>query len=264
MVFNKKNQMKNTLLILITFISINLYSQEDTIRETGFDAILSTSFPGTVGYDTTIFYHENGNIFYIEPTLNGIRHGIFQRWHLNGQLIYQGNYVNGKMDGIHRSYFDNGKIQMKSRYELGKMISQKFYYKNGRKSYFVTYKSNGLIVRSWYENGQKSLLERHKNGFPINCSSPLLPLISLDSSATNTKTQQLQENQQCFCNNEPVFYKNGVYVDSSNNPVNMNYKSVRKVWYENGELKSKYVYKNGERTYKEWDENGVLVIEENS
>ena len=247
--------MKNLLLVLIVFISVNLYSQGDTIRETEFDAILNAAFPELKGYDTTLVYHENGKVSYISTTFDGKRHGLYQSWYANGQLMYEGSYVHNKQDGLHISYFENGNIQSKSWYELSKTTKSIFYDENRKKSYATKDKSNGLIVKSWYKSGQKLIVEKHKKGFPINCSSRLFGLDGIGI----TKTKEFQESQYCTCNGKPVVLKNGVFVDDSNNPVNVNYTYRRKVWYENGQLKSKYVYKKGKTTFQEWDENGILI-----
>ena len=189
---------------------------------------------------------------YIYPKLDGKYNGLCKRWHPNGQIWSKGIWVDGKQEGLHFVYFENGKIQMKTWYLNGEISKVKSYYSNGNKMLFNKSRKKSSKKIMWYENGKKLTKEKHLNGKPINCS---------ESISLNNKDQNINQ-ETCFCGNTPVFLKDSVYVDSTGTPVNLNYKKIIIQWHQTGKIKSKIKFHKNKGVSKEWDENGVIINEE--
>jgi len=163
---------------------------------------------------------------------------------LNG-LVYcefgdLGLYVNGKKDGVHKEWYENGQLMFEKNYKNGTRDGLfRFWYENGQlesERSFKDWKKLGL-EREWWSNGQIRKETRYYNnllGYPWNYEN-----------------KGWDENGRLW--NE-VFFK-----DDNRNSL------IRRFWYENGQLKEEFDYRDKFRDYfhRVWYENGQLMFEGN-
>lgn len=128
--------------LLLTFIILSSFSMANCQRE-----ILLID---TLGVDSLKqVFHQNGELFYQIPYLNGEQNGWCEQYHDNGAVWTKDLRVNGKtVDGFNVAYHKNGKLY------------QKGYYKNGHQvGKWYSYSSDGLPSRIYIYNRKGSWIK---------------------------------------------------------------------------------------------------------
>jgi len=67
------------------------------------------------------YYHENGQLGYEIPYLNGNKHGFSRGWFENGQIWYEVPYKNGNRYGLERYWHSNGQLRYETPYINGEV-----------------------------------------------------------------------------------------------------------------------------------------------
>ncbi|NCU31513.1 MAG: toxin-antitoxin system YwqK family antitoxin [Candidatus Moranbacteria bacterium] len=178
--------------------------------------------------------------------------GPYKLWYENGNLAIKGNIfewrgfarlrmpsVEDKVDNVTEFHYWNGKLQ--AWYENKQLAFdgnifidefmgvQKMWYKNGQ-LFFEGSFVNGIedgVHKAWHENGQLAAVTSFVNG------------------EEDGVLKAWHENGQ-------------LAVETSY--VNGEKDGVHKEWYENGQLAVEMSYVKGrEKSWKEWDENGIMT-----
>lgn len=55
-------------------------------------------------------YHDNGQLKYKTPYLNGKIHGVIKGYYNRGSLLFEIPYVNDKIHGVEKGYHSNGNL----------------------------------------------------------------------------------------------------------------------------------------------------------
>jgi antitoxin component YwqK of YwqJK toxin-antitoxin module len=118
-----------------------------------------------------VVHHENGEIKYKVPIVNGKREGILMKYKENGELELKSKWENGIKEGFAIQYFDNGNVMVSENFLNGQLhgkverfdtlgnIIEKYFYLNGKKNgdYFSFYDNGQIEVKGHY-------LEDYKDG----------------------------------------------------------------------------------------------------
>ncbi len=132
------------ILIFLTSITLNLYSQKNKIKR-------------FVSYH----YDKKGIISleyeYYKSNKQEIKHGEYKSFYKNGQLEYFAIYENGKLNDKALQYYPSGKLQNKTEYFNGKCkgVSTSFY----ENEEIMTVRScdNDSIIRYGFSTGEYAI-----------------------------------------------------------------------------------------------------------
>jgi antitoxin component YwqK of YwqJK toxin-antitoxin module len=69
-------------------------------------------------------FHDNGELFSLEPCKNGKVHGFFVTWYESGKKRSEGHFKHGQADGIWIMYTENGTEEFRQTYKDGELISE--------------------------------------------------------------------------------------------------------------------------------------------
>ncbi len=96
--------------------------------------------------------YKNGNIEYIRNYVNGIQHGISQKYYENGKIMSEVTLYNGLLHGNKYSYHDNGELSIEETYHhnmlhgtsyiydtMKNITSTTQYYKGKRNGFYIQY-----------------------------------------------------------------------------------------------------------------------------
>src|SRR5690554_3766687 len=129
--------MKSALFLLITFFSLNCFSQTNITDE------------------------------------NGLKQGKWQKTYPNGNLIYEGSFKDDKPVGNWTRYYEGGTIKAKFQYRqdsdsatavlfnpFGRKMAEGIYVNEKRTGNWRFYSDNRLISEEMYDNGIKHGLSK--------------------------------------------------------------------------------------------------------
>ncbi|WP_255155904.1 toxin-antitoxin system YwqK family antitoxin [Ferruginibacter sp. HRS2-29] len=97
-----------------------------------------------------------------------IRNGYVKEYHENGMLKHEGSYINDHPEGEIKEWFENGKLKYRKFFEnrLRKGTWEE-YFPSGKLYFVQPFDDQGQYhgdIISYYENGQKRILQRYENG----------------------------------------------------------------------------------------------------
>ena len=169
--------MKTTLLLLTTFICINISAQK---TETYYDYKWKPSLPENARFFSQVTKTDSGWLRYdyflgtkslqmsglFEDSANKIANGFFRFYYANGIPESFGRNVHNKKEGLWIRYHYNGMIEDSTWYVDGKPSGTTFeWYSNGYPADSTVYSPDGSAVEvNWCNNGQVSGAGRLLNG----------------------------------------------------------------------------------------------------
>jgi antitoxin component YwqK of YwqJK toxin-antitoxin module len=81
---------------------------------------ISRHYLNGIEFDTTKFYHSNGQVNFVEFRDSlGRKQGVLRVYYSNGQPSQIAYFKDGKFDSISSTYFENGKIKEIENYKFG-------------------------------------------------------------------------------------------------------------------------------------------------
>lgn len=198
-----------------------------------------------------VSFHKNGTKNEVLDYKKGYLNGEQKKYFDSGNIEQEWNMLKGKKQGIEKKYFGDGHIKSIKNYKNNRMDGeQKFYRSSGlihRERYYKNGKLSGTQKDYWL-NGNISVISKYKNGklhgkFKTFSPSGELLKTSLYEEGKPLRTQE--ENYR---------------LEKSNKikKVLAAAKSVRKEYYDTGELKSISQFKGSmlHGLVKEYFENG--------
>lgn len=85
------------------------------------------------------FFRSNSNPAYKQSTLNGIEHGVWEKYYMNGQIKERLLFDNGKPIGICGEWDRKGRIVMETDYTKDTIITKYHDYRFGKHTMLVRY-----------------------------------------------------------------------------------------------------------------------------
>lgn len=109
--------------------------------------------------DSAFFYHENGNISYIQYLKNFRKEGAWQRFNEQGKLYEETNYMNDEKEGPATKYtYRTGRLLERLNYKNGmKEGKQEFFYNSGKPKAVLFFHDNRpcMGTQEWEERGEE-------------------------------------------------------------------------------------------------------------
>jgi antitoxin component YwqK of YwqJK toxin-antitoxin module len=199
-------------------------------------------------------------------------------------------YVIAQVDTV-KTYFQDGSVHsihpMKNDKPFGTV---KYYYFGGKLKSEVSYKSNQLISKEYYENSNPKFITITENNQQIlikkfNSEGNLIKLEKKLKNGKISKTwydnkniksyekykngepincflymdTAISKDIKCVCGYKPIIWKNDTCFYLNGEPTNINYKSKSKNYFESGKVNSKYLIRNNELRKRTWDEYGNKI-----
>ena len=215
------------LFLLFLFISINSFSQHDTIRG----------------------YYPDSTLKFEKVKLNGLIEGHYKKWFSNGNLQMSLFYKNGVQNGISYYYFNTGHLQSKYNYKNGEMRRYIMFHENGNKMAISKMKGCYLKSKEWNKEGRLISKIRSKN--EVSCMA-LMPI---------EKDSLFKPVVSCSCGNIEIIFKDGKYLNIKGNEFTSKKRFKKTFYFDNGQMMVYTKYRFGKGIEKKWDKQGNLVKE---
>ena len=160
--------MKSILSILIFFISVSLYAQNDLTDK----SLYFKTFDAKDVIDETYginIYEKLNMMLGDKSTRNGINgyaaNGFLEDYYTTGELLHKGFYVDGQLK-IYKNYFPNGNIERNFRMVDIKKSKMTIFYEDGTmKSDIVYIENEALSWIDYYPNGMVEFEEIYDKSF---------------------------------------------------------------------------------------------------
>lgn len=109
--------------------------------------------------DTSFFYHENGNLKYIQILKDFKKEGTWKKFNEQGKVYEEINFKDDELDGPSITYtYRTGRVLKKLNYKEGEMEGKQEYFYNNGKPKMTTVYHNGtqtIGTEEWTESGEK-------------------------------------------------------------------------------------------------------------
>jgi antitoxin component YwqK of YwqJK toxin-antitoxin module len=158
---------KIILIFFLTFVNINLYSQNINLDEyevyVGNMLIAKQDFiknsqnlneiqaktiefkPVTDGFKKA--YYLNGTLYSSGKIEHLKENGIWEYWHPNGQKARLGEFINGKPNGIHKYWYENGNLRSLGSWKNGVYDGKwEMYSEDGKQKIIQNYKDGKQLL----------------------------------------------------------------------------------------------------------------------
>lgn len=160
--------MKSILSILIFFISVSLYAQNDLTDK----SLYFKTFDAKDVIDETYginIYEKLNMMLGDKSTRNGINgyaaNGFLEDYYTTGELLHKGFYVDGQLK-IYKNYYPNGNIERNFRMVDIKKSKMTIFYEDGTmKSDIVYIENEALSWIDYYPNGMIEFEEIYDKSF---------------------------------------------------------------------------------------------------
>lgn len=176
----------------------------------------------------TIIYYKNGTILMRGQFNSNLQHGTWKEYSENERIISEKDYILGNLDGIFKIFYENGILKTKREFKNNNP--------NGKTEYYF---ENGVIQSvAYYKNGYREGKEiiYYKNGNILSES------YFSGGRLTGTDT---------------TYYENG--LKNIEKIYQTEADSIKREWYENGNLKSYTKFENYIKVvYEYYDKTGNL------
>ncbi|MGB0806665.1 MAG: hypothetical protein ACPGRC_08240 [Salibacteraceae bacterium] len=218
------------------------------------DKIRSFTKKGNIYHGPSTTYYINGQVNSVGQYWNDNKHGNWLNYFKNGQLSSKGKYEYGHKVGDWIYYHETGEISLKETYVNGDLHGKKTWYlKNGKIDSEYTYEHGSRHgISTYYDpNGVVQHIREYAYG----------KIVSYSYLGTDNKPVASIEivNETCDCKS---YFSNGnpSRIFSMNKE---NFEGDYLEYYENGQLYSKTIYKDGLRqgTAVLFYENGTIKRE---
>ena len=109
--------------------------------------------------DTSFFYHENGNLKYIQILKDFKKEGTWKKFNEQGKVYEEINFKDDELNGPSTTYtYRTGRVLKKLNYKEGEMEGKQEYFYNNGKPKMTTVYHNGtqtIGTEEWTESGEK-------------------------------------------------------------------------------------------------------------
>ena len=180
--------------------------------------------------------------------LKGKRHGKGKEYsYENGNLEFQGEYLNGEKNGKGKEYYNNGLLKFEGEYLNGERIIGKLYDNNC--NIYCDLESTKGLIKEYYDNFDLMFEGEYLNGKRNGKGKEYYYNGKLEFEGEYLNGKRNGKGKEYYGNGKTKFeglYNNGriwsgIKYDLMNNKV--------------------YELKNGSGVIKDYDLNGILIVE---
>jgi antitoxin component YwqK of YwqJK toxin-antitoxin module len=191
--------------------------------------------------EITETWYENGIRSVYAEYNKGLMSGVYNAWYENGNPLYETSHLYNKRHGVRKDYYPNGQLSMIKNYINGVQVGEyKHWYEDGKISLDVIYRDDGILIKSehWNQTGiltsKKSLIENDTYELTryYECDGKLHDKVITEGDKWNGEYKSWWHNgNKCI---ETTYKDDKIHGDYL-------------YWNEDGTLKEKCVYENGEK-----------------